>query len=76
MVHAAGKRLMEVELPDGLAGVHAAIVEHTIHRHVLPRLRHHLFRDVRHDYRGKAAKECFFCEVLVCVCVKNLSFCF
>lgn len=48
VVLAVMKPIIPVEHPRGRAGVDAVVVEHAIHRHVLPRSRHHLHRDVAH----------------------------
>lgn len=48
VVLAAMERLLEVEHPHGRAGVDVVVVEHAVHRHVLPRSHHHLLGDVAH----------------------------
>ncbi len=50
LVLAMVKPLLEVEHPRGRAGVDVVVVEHTIHCHVVPRSRHHFFRDVAHSW--------------------------
>lgn len=60
VVLAAGKRLLEVEHPDGRAGVDAAVVEHTIDRDVFPRSCHYLLGDVAHGCTHKENGSNFF----------------